>query len=106
MEMHVFPIVVECAMTTVMFNLWMSRIGIDTFALVINFIEDNWVPCHVIIGMFETPNTYKITLAEQVKFLFATYEFTNKVIVYVKLEGTNLNTFACTLTNVVSCELL
>jgi hypothetical protein len=56
--------------------------------------------------MFETPNTYKITLAEQVKFLFATYEFTNKVIVYVKLEGTNLNTFACTLTNVVSCELL
>jgi hypothetical protein len=62
MEMHVFPNVAECVTTIVMFNLWMSIIGIDTFALVINFIEDNWVPCHVVIVMFETPNTYKVAL--------------------------------------------
>jgi hypothetical protein len=40
------------------------------------------------------------------KSLFATYEFTNKVIIYVKDKGTNLNNFAYALTNVVSCELL
>jgi hypothetical protein len=47
-----------------MFNLWMSKIEIDTFALVINFIDDDWVLCHVIIGMFETPNTFIVTLAK------------------------------------------
>jgi len=41
-----------------------------------------------------------------VKSLFVTYEITNKVIIYVKDEGTNLNNFAYALTNVVSCELL
>jgi hypothetical protein len=41
-----------------------------------------------------------------VKSLFATYELTNKVIVYVKDEGRNLNTLTFALTNVVSCELL
>ncbi len=40
------------------------------------------------------------------KSLFVTYEITNKVIIYVKDEGTNLNNFAYALTNVVSCELL
>jgi hypothetical protein len=63
MEMHVFPTIAEYATTTVMFNLWMSKIGIDTFALVINFIDNDRVPCHVIIGMFETPNTFTIALA-------------------------------------------
>jgi len=106
MEMHVFPTLVEFVTTTVMFNLWMSKIGIDTFALVINFIDDNWVPCQVIIDMFETPKTFKVALAEQMKSLFTTYELTNKVIVYVKDEGTNLNMLAFALTNVVSCELL
>jgi len=56
--------------------------------------------------MFDTPNTSKVTLAKQVKSLFTTYELTNKVIVYVKDEGTNLNMLASTLTNVVSCESL
>ncbi len=64
MEMHVFPTIAECATTIIMFNLWMSKIEIDTFALVINFIDDDWVLCHVIIGMFETPNTFIVTLAK------------------------------------------
>jgi hypothetical protein len=106
MEMHLFPTIVECVMTTVMFNLWMSRIGISTFVLVINFIDDDWVPCHVIIGMFKTPNTFRVALAKQVKSLFATYGLTNKVIVYVRDERTNLNMLAFALTNVVYCELL
>jgi hypothetical protein len=60
------------------------RIGFYTFVLVINFIDDDWVLCHVTIGMFETLNTFGATLTEQVMSLLATYQLTNKVIAYVK----------------------
>lgn len=40
------------------------------------------------------------------KSLLAIYQLTNKVIVYVKDKGINLNMFTFALTNVVSCELL
>jgi hypothetical protein len=88
------------------FDFWMSRTGFYTFGLVINFIDDDEVPCHVTIGMFETPNTFGIALTEQVKSLLVTYQLTNKVIVYVKDENKNLNMLAFALTSVVSCELL
>jgi hypothetical protein len=41
-----------------------------------------------------------------VKSFLAKYELTNKIITYVKDEGTNLNTFVVALTFVVSCATL
>jgi hypothetical protein len=40
----------------------MSKIGFDTFAFVINFIDDDWVFSHVTIGRFEALNTFGTTL--------------------------------------------
>jgi hypothetical protein len=34
----------------VSFDLWMSHGGVYIFALVINFLNDNWVPMHIIVG--------------------------------------------------------
>jgi hypothetical protein len=42
----------KSCVTTTFFDLWMSRFGHDTFALVINFINSQWVPCHVTLGLF------------------------------------------------------
>jgi hypothetical protein len=42
----------------------MSKIGFDTFVLKINFINDDWVPYHVIIRLFEAPNTPGTTLVK------------------------------------------
>jgi hypothetical protein len=42
----------------------MCRIGFDTFAFVINFIDGDWVFCHVTIGRFEALNTFGATLIE------------------------------------------
>jgi hypothetical protein len=42
----------------------MSKIGFDTFVLVINFINDDWLPWHVIVGLFEVPNTSGRTLVK------------------------------------------
>jgi hypothetical protein len=39
----------------------MSKIGFDTFAFMINFIDDDWVFYHVIVGLFDTLDTFGIT---------------------------------------------
>jgi hypothetical protein len=84
----------------------MSKTKFDTFDLAIDFIDDDWVLRHVTIGMFETLNTSGIALAKQMKSPLITYQFTNKVIAYVKDKGTNLNMLTFALISVISCELL
>ncbi len=103
MEIYVIPHIDKCETMTTTFDLWMSRSRYDTFALVINFINQNWVPCHMIIELFETFNTFGATLVEKMKVLLVEFNLTSKVIMYVKDEGANLNSL---ITFVVSCELL
>jgi hypothetical protein len=43
--------------TTITFNLKMSKIGFDTFALVVNFIDEHCVPKHIIVGLFKAQLT-------------------------------------------------
>jgi hypothetical protein len=38
---------------TISFDLWMSQVGFDTFALIINVVNKEWFSCHVIMGLFE-----------------------------------------------------
>jgi hypothetical protein len=47
----------------------MLRSGYDTFVLVINFINPNWVSCHITIRLFEAPNTFGAAFIKQVKVL-------------------------------------
>jgi hypothetical protein len=74
----------------------MLRLGYDTFALVINFINLSSVPYHIIVGLFEALDIFSAALAKQVKVLLAEFNLTNQVIVYVKDEGTNLNSLTTT----------
>jgi hypothetical protein len=46
-----------CMLTTTSFDLWMPKGTYDIFALVINFLNENWQPKRVIIGLFETTKT-------------------------------------------------
>jgi hypothetical protein len=75
----------------------MSKTWFDTFALVINFINDDWVPCHSTIELFETFDTFGITLAKQLKSLLVEYQFITK-----KDEGTNLSSLGIVLTLIIS----
>ncbi len=81
----------------------MSRSRHDTFVHVINFINSHWVPCHVIMGLFETTNTFGVVMAAQVKELLSSYNLLNKLITYMKDKGGNLSTLARVLSLVVSC---
>jgi len=63
-KMHVLLAIAQCVISIATFDLSMSTIGFDTFMLMINFINDDWVPCHVTIRLFEAPNTSRTTLVK------------------------------------------
>jgi hypothetical protein len=41
----------------------MSKGGVDTFALEINYLNELWTPMHVTIGLFEVHDTTRIFIA-------------------------------------------
>jgi hypothetical protein len=63
MECFVFPIIVIYSSMNIIFDLWISHIIFDTFALIVNFIDDYWVFHHVTIGLFEVPNISDVALS-------------------------------------------
>jgi hypothetical protein len=44
-------------LATTCFDLWMSKGTYDIFALVINFLDENWQPKKLTIGFFEATKT-------------------------------------------------
>ncbi len=106
MKMHVLLTIAHYIVTTTTFDLWMSKIGFNRFVLMITFINRDWVPYYLIVRLFESLDTSRITLVGQVKSLLVGYQFINKIIVYFKDKGTNLNTLAFAFTDVVSCAPL
>jgi hypothetical protein len=61
---------------------------------------------HIIIRIFEVHETLRATMAMQLRDLLAQYDLLNKVMSYLKYEGTNLKTFTMFLTNIMFCGLL
>jgi hypothetical protein len=82
----------------------MSREGIDTFILIVHFLNDKWEPCHVIVRFFETINTSGNAMAIQMNNVFAKHGL--NILAYVKDQRNNLATMTFALTLVVSCEVL
>jgi len=47
----------NCFSTTTSFDLWMFKGTYDVFALVTIFLNNDWQPKHVTIGLFEATKT-------------------------------------------------
>jgi hypothetical protein len=57
-QTYVLPILTKCVSTTTLsFDLWMSKGVHDVFALIVNFLEKNWMLKHITISLFETSKT-------------------------------------------------
>ncbi len=102
MEQYVIFALDSYVTTITSFDLWMSRSRHYTFVLVINFINSLWVPCHVIVRLFEATNMFGIAMVMQVKDLLSSYNLLDKLIVYVKDKGDNLSTLGQVLTSIVN----
>jgi len=44
-DFHVLSNLTSTTVVSTSFDLWISHDNVDTFALVINFLNENWVPC-------------------------------------------------------------
>jgi hypothetical protein len=91
-EKCVFITIVSCITCIVYFGFWMLGVGYDMLVLVVNFINNSWEPTHLIVGVFQVQNIIVVAMTNQVIFLFNSFDLLNKIIVYVKSKGLNLNT--------------
>jgi hypothetical protein len=58
MKMHMLLAIAQCVIATTTFDLLMSKISFDMFVLVTNFINDDSVPYHITIRLFEALDTF------------------------------------------------
>ncbi len=47
------------------FDLWMSKGGVNTFTLIINYLNEIWILIHVTIGLFEVHETIGLYVVRQ-----------------------------------------
>jgi hypothetical protein len=59
----------------VSFELWMFRTRLNTFVLIVHFLNDKWEPCHVTIGFFETTEPFRSVMALQVNEVLINHGF-------------------------------
>ncbi len=79
---------------------------VNTFFLIVHFWTTNGSLVNVTIGLFDTTNTFGITMVLQMNEMLATYELNTKVLAYIKAKGKILLVMNNALTFVVSCEVL
>jgi hypothetical protein len=103
-QLYVVPALAKCYSITTYFDLWMSKGAYNVFALMINFLNNNWQPKHVIINVFEATKILRQTLAKSLTKLWDKYGFFFKITAYVKDEGFNLNSMIIVLKSIVNCE--
>jgi len=53
----------------------MSRVGVDTFVMIVHFLNNKWEPYHIIVGFFETINIFGNAMALKVNDVLAKYGF-------------------------------
>jgi hypothetical protein len=85
----------------------MFRGGVNTFALVINYLDEAWTPRHATDNLFEVHETTSgNAMTLQFQSLLENFGLIHWVIAFVKHEGNNLGTMATTLQLIINCELL
>jgi hypothetical protein len=88
------------------FDLWKSKGPHDVFALVVNFLgEDSMPKTHYILLILSIWNI-RASIGKKFARLFKTTWLDQKIFVYVKNEGTNLNTMTITFKSIVCYETL
>ncbi len=84
----------------------MSKNAYNIFVLVINFLDENWQPKKVTIGLFKVTKTIGHALVMNLSELLDSYGLKKKIIAYVKDGGAISNSMTTTLKFVVNCEIL
>lgn len=103
---HVQLTSTTCLFVTCTFDLQMSKGVHDIFVIVVNFLDDDQQPKHVTIGLFETIYTSGVAMALKSQQFLDNFFLAQKVVAYVKDEGSNLQTCTTILNLMVSYNML
>jgi hypothetical protein len=87
------------------FDLWMSKGDVDTFALVIIFLNESWIPMYVTMGLFQVHETSGQSMVIQLESLLSKFGSMHCDCI-VKNESSNLIAMASTLRPIINCEPL
>jgi hypothetical protein len=93
----------KCLTTHYTFDLWMSKGAHDVFAMVVNFLSTSLELKHVMIGLFEANDMNSVAMVVKIKHILNKFGLTQKIMAYVKDEGSNLATYPQALKAIVSC---
>ncbi len=63
LDQHVLPNLKIAITILASFDLWMSHDSVDTFALVINFLNEAWVTMHVFVRLFKVYEIFGQSMA-------------------------------------------
>jgi hypothetical protein len=64
----------------------MSICGVNTFVLVINYLDESWIQWHVTIGLFEIQKINGSAMALQLQSLLKKFGLIHHVLTFVKDE--------------------
>ncbi len=84
----------------------MCKGDVDTFASVINYLNESWMPQHVTIGLFDVHETIGLSMVGQLCSLLEKYDLMHCMIAFVKDVSNTLMSMATTLHSIVDCHLL
>jgi len=65
LDQHILPNLKIATTILASFDLWMSHGSVNTFVLVIFFLDEAWVSMHVIMVLFEVHETSEHSMAIQ-----------------------------------------
>jgi len=106
---HIFTLILPnlAYATTISYNfdLWMSKGDVDNFALVINFLNESWIPMYVTMGLFQVHETSGQSMVIQLESLLSNFGLMHCDCI-VKNECSNLIAMAFTLHLIINCEPL
>jgi hypothetical protein len=73
-ERYILSTFKSCHSCTLSFDLWMSKTGMDTFVMIVHFLNEKWEPCHITIHFFDIIDPFGNVMALQVNDVFTKYE--------------------------------
>ena len=75
----------------------MSRTCWDTFALIVNFIDECWMPCHMTVELFDAQDISRAFLAKIVMPSLHELKLIDKIVACIKEKGSKLAMLELTL---------
>jgi len=88
------------------FDLWMSKPAHDVFAVTAHFVDEDWQRKQICLSLFEPSDIRASALALQFRPVIENAKIQDKVIAYVKDEGSNLAKLTDVLRDHVTCDRL